>query len=317
MSKLRLTILFLIGSIYLFAQRIPTEDSNIDYIVTYSEDAHQAYGDDDHVQIFFITVPMSYREKFYLRIYSPGANSSIDVKNGDYNSVFEYKIYGGDSVLNEAAKHHNPIAGYNKGVLLDEEIFGPNADTTWVSMGPFNPKDGGVFITPSGGKQRIFKLICKGLRGNDGNLYRLYVSALRDQNIAITGGNSFTYEYSFRMATGKEEECYVFPFIDNYTKAIKQYNFDYDGDGSIRLYTIEKKGLLLSTSGDGEWAENTIYISQNERNKTGEIMFKNKGNWHNDVTFYLLNQYDESMPFYTIPIGNRPVKSNKIIINHK
>lgn len=317
MNKL-LGIIILLGcGLIGLSQQIPTKESNIDYIVTYGKDASKQFGDDDNSQVFFITVPVSFVSKFYIRIFSPGANTSLDVSNGVFDSSFEYSIYGGDSVLNEASKNVNPIAGYDEGVLLESELFDKDADTGWVSMGPFNPKDGGGFLNSSGNKQRIFKIICKGIKGDDGNLYRLFVSTQRDINKTVSGGNSFTYEYSFRMKKGKGTQCYLFPFIDGYTKAIKQYNFDYDGDGSIRLYTIDKKGLLLSTSGNGEWATNTIEVSKNERNKTGEIVFVKKGHWHNDITFYLLNQYEKSVPFYTLPIGNRPAKNKKITVTYK
>ncbi len=43
--------LLLIGSLLIFnlimAQAIPTEESNIDYIVTYGNEATKSYGDDD------------------------------------------------------------------------------------------------------------------------------------------------------------------------------------------------------------------------------------------------------------------------------
>ncbi len=184
-------------------------------------------------------------------------------------------------------------------------------------MGPFNPNDGDNFYGVNEKKSKLFKVICKGISGDDGNLYRMYVSKNKETNVAVEGGNSFTYEYSFRMKAGKGSQAYIFPFIDDYTRAIKQYNFDFDGDGAIRLYTSEKKGLLLATSGDGSWASNQILISPKERNKTAEIIFQKKGNWYNDITFYLLNQYDKTIPFYTLPIGSRPLKNQKITIEHQ
>lgn len=316
MKSINLLILYMCSLLSFFSQGIPTKESNIDYIVTYGKEASNSLGDDDNSQVFFITLPTSYINKFYVRVYSPGANSKIDVKASN-NSVFEFLVYGGDSVFNEASRNHNPIIGYDKGDLLESEKFDKEADTSWVSLGPFNPRDGGVFVSSSGTKQRIFKIICRGLSGNDGNLYRLFISAERDRNVEITGGNSFTYEYSFRMKSIKGSQCYFFPFIDSDTKAIKQNNFDFDGDGSIRLYTIKKRGMLLSTSGDAKWASNTVSVLKEERNKTGEIVFLKKGNWHNDVTFYLLNQYEKTVPFYTIPIGKRPLKSKKITISYK
>ncbi len=317
MSKLIITIFLFSCISRLLAQSIPTPESNIDYIVTYGSEANSAYGDDDYAQVFFITIPQQYTGKIYLRIFSPAANSPADVKNGDFNSLFEYSIYGGNAAFDEESTLPNPSDGYKRGELLETETFDQNADTGWVAMGPFNPKDGGGFVNTANNKQRIFKVICQGIAGDDGNAYRLFVSMEREKNIPINGANSFTYEYSFRMKTGKGAQCYLYPFIDTYTKAIKQYNFDYDGDGTIRLYTVKRKGLLLSTSEDGKWATNTIPIQEEERNKTGEIAFIKKGNWYNDVTFYMLNQYDKSVPFYTIPIGDKPLKNKKISVIHK
>ncbi len=45
----------------------------------------------------------------------------------------------------------------------------------------------------------IFKVICDGIEGDDGNLYRYFLSTMPDENKAVEGANAFAYEYSFRM----------------------------------------------------------------------------------------------------------------------
>ena len=41
-------------------------------------------------------------------------------------------------------------------------------------------------------KSLVFKLVARGLSGNDGNLYRYFFSTSPTTNVAVEGGNAFT-----------------------------------------------------------------------------------------------------------------------------
>jgi len=45
----------------------------------------------------------------------------------------------------------------------------------------------------------MFKIICDGISGDDGNLYRYFLSRDPNNDVPIEGANAFTYSYCFRM----------------------------------------------------------------------------------------------------------------------
>jgi hypothetical protein len=68
-------------------------------------------------------------------------------------------------------------------------------------------------------------------------------------------------------------------------------------------------GAYLLTSKENEWADCQYIIQEKEKNKSMDIQFKKDANRvinNNNVVFYVRNQYGESLPFYTIPIGGVP-----------
>lgn len=316
--KICLLMLFIISFLnFYYAQQIPSLESNIEYLVTYGKDASLEMGDDDYSQVFFITIPESYKNKFYVRVFSPAANSKDDVLIDQNNSLFNYSVYGGQEAINNFSKNVNPILGFNKGELLYSESFGNSADTSWAALGPFNPKDGALSTSISGNKERVFKVICSGVSGDDGNLYKYYVSQEEASNKKIEASNSYTYECSFRMKTKTKEKVYFFPYITDNISKIQVHNFDFDDDGSIRFFSNKKDGFLIQNSGDGFWSSTSINIVTEEKNRTAEIVFTKLGDWHNDLTFYLLNQEEKGIALYSMPIGRRPVSSTEIIINYR
>ena len=60
----------------------------------------------------------------------------------------------------------------------------------------------GKYVEKLGG--RVFKIIAQGISGDDGNLYRYFLSTSPLENIAIEGGNLFTYKYHFRLSDNQK-----------------------------------------------------------------------------------------------------------------
>src|SRR5437660_89840 len=76
-------------------------------------------------------------------------------------------------------------------------------------------------------KGHVFKLVARGLTGNDGNLYRYFFSTSPTENVSVEGGNAFTYEYCFRLpATASKTTVHLYPFVNDKVVSIKQSNFD-------------------------------------------------------------------------------------------
>ena len=136
------------------------------------------------------------------------------------------------------------------------------------------------------------------------------MSSDKKENRPIEGGNVFTYEYTFRLSNNQNSVSQIYPYIDDKVTSVKIQNFDWDNDGFIRVVSIAKRGELCEISNQNEWKENTFPISEKERNTSMEIQFIKSNTTqikNNNVVVIVQNQYGESLPFYVLPIGGRPV----------
>jgi len=292
------------------SQPAPAEDENIPFLITFGKDAETNWGDDDFCQIFFFMVPDSYTEPLYIRVYDPDTGGELDELKGDFNTTVRFSVYGGPGTWSDTdAKNENPTGNFESGSLLATRSFGQSDryDQKWFSFGPYNPKEG-EYIEKLGGF--VFKVIARGVEGDDGNLYKYYMSVDMNENIPVEGGNLFTYEYTFRLSDNPDHVSQIYPFLDDLVTSVKICNFDWDDDGYIRVISKSKRGELCTVSDDGDWKENRFPVTQNERNTSMEIQFiKDSTNpvRNNNVVMIVQNQYGESLPFFVIPIGGRPV----------
>ncbi|WP_020526918.1 hypothetical protein [Flexithrix dorotheae] len=324
MSKLQLSInILIILFLHFFklnAQPVPAEDENISFLVTFGANAPKAYGDDDHCQVFFFSIPATQVDPVYFRIFDPDTGGENDELFDYFDTQTRFSLYGGKGAYsNEAAQNIDPVSGFKSGYLLDTKTFGVSAkyDNNWFTFGPFNPKEG-EFIEELGGY--VFKLIAEGISGNDGNLYTYYLSTEGNLNKRVEGGNAFTFEYTFRLYDNPKEVSHLYPYVDERVISIKQHNFDHDNDGLIRVISVAKNGVLFKSSREGQWATSTHEIYKEEHNTSLDIQFiksQKQKKLNNNIVFYMTNQYGESLPFYTIPIGGVPKFKYKITVKRK
>ena len=292
------------------SQAAPAEDENIPYLVTFGGDARASWGDDDFCQIIFFMVPSSYTDPFYIKVYDPDTGGEIDEMKGEFHTTMKYSIYGGpEAWSNDDAKNESPVGNYESGNLLASRSFSQNSrlDQNWYNFGPFNQKEG-EYAEKLGGY--VFKLIVQGISGDDGNLYRLFMSTDKKENRPIEGGNVFTYEYCFRLSNNQNNVSQIYPYLDDKVTSVKIINYDWDNDGFIRVVSVAKRGELCTISDDGEWETNILPISDIERNTSMEIQFIKNNRVHirnNNVVVIVQNQYGKSLPFFVVPIGGRPV----------
>lgn len=299
----------------MLAQPAPAEDENIPYLVTFGGNSDKSWGDDDFCQIFFVKIPKTHKDAIYIRVYDPDTGGELDENKGDFDTRTSFTIYGGPGCWSaEDARMIDPTGNYNSGILLDTRTFGPESeyDRQWYTFGPFNPLEGEWSDRLDG---YIFKIIARGLDGNDGNLYRYYLSLKKDENSKIEGANIFTYEYTFRLSNNQDNVSKIYPFIDDRTISVKVMNFDWDNDGMIQVISVAKMGLFCTISNDNEWAENKFPVIEAEKNTSMELRFiKNKKNLirNNNVVLIVQNQYGESLPFFVVPLGGIPVYNPKL-----
>jgi len=305
----------LIGRIALFSQSAPAVDENVPYLITFGGNAITSWGDDDFCQVFYCIVPPSQTDPVYIRVYDPDTGGDLDELKGEFNTIVNFSIYGGNDCWSDTtAQGLNKTGNFKSGYLLSSKSFGvdPKYDKKWYTFGPFNPSEG-KYVDKLGG--RVFKIIALGISGDDGNIYKYFLSTSPVENVPVEGGNWFTYEYHFRFSDDQKHVCQIYPFVDDKTISIQISNFDWDDDGTIRIFSVAKNGIFCDVSGEDNWIVREFQIVAEEKNSTIEIQFTKNQNVqvrNNNVVIVVRNQYGISMPFYVVPIGGVPVYSPKI-----
>jgi hypothetical protein len=291
-----------------FSQPVPNVEENIPYLMTFGKQAETSWGDDDFSQTFFFLIPADYNQPFFIRVFDPDTGGEIDEIAGEFNTRSVYEVFGGEGVWSEDdARETSPTGNYKSGTLLASRAFAenPRYDNNWYTFGPFNPAQG-EFVEEFDG--HVFKIICEGVSGDDGNMYRYYLSTNDNENRLIEGANAFAYEYSFRMHNDYEEVSHIYPYVEEGTVTVKISNFDWDSDGSIVVISVARQGREVLTSSEDVWMEDELRVLDEELKTSMDFRFVKARPLvrNNNVVVNVRNQRGETMPFYTIPIGGVP-----------
>jgi hypothetical protein len=157
-------------------------------------------------------------------------------------------------------------------------------------------------------KSYMFKIICDGVSGDDGNLYKYFLSREKESDVPIEGANAFTYEYTFRMWNNVSSVSHIYPFIDTGIVYVQQTNFDWDWDGSILVVSRVRQGVSVKISTQNDKVVEKIGIIEGEIGYSLDFQFhkfpyliKN-----NNVVISLENQRGDLLKFYSAPIGGVP-----------
>lgn len=298
------------------AQAVPSEFENIEFLVTFGKEGSSAWGDDDYVQTFFFVIPKTFTEPVYIRVYDPETGGKHDEANGSFDSKTKFSIYAGHGAHSHPdARKINPTGNYKSGQLVSSKTFGNEGkyDQQWYTFGPLNPLEGEESDEVGG---YIFKIIAEGISGNDGNLYKYFLSVNPNENKVVEGSNAFTYEYSFRLPESQKVITHLYPFLDDKVVSFTQYNFDFDKEGDVLIYSIAKNRHKGMASGNLDWAKSIHMITEEEKNTTIDIQIVKYKNSRNDMVLYLNNQYDEAIAFFSTPIGGPPKFKYKVDVNY-
>jgi hypothetical protein len=300
-------------------QPVPGKDENIQFLCTFGKDGETSWGDDDFSQTLFFSIPKDYKDVFYIRVFDPDVGGANDELKGVWNTKMLYSIYGGagvDPEKNEESRGIQPTGNYKSGTLKASRIFGEDKqyDNKYYTFGPFNPSEGDFNARWN---SYMFKIICDGISGDDGNLYRYFLSRDPNNDVPIEGANAFTYEYTFRMWNDTKSVSHIYPYIDTGIVFIKERNFDWDYDGTIIVASKVRKGMEIKISHQNDWAEDKIAI------EPGEIGFSLDFQFHkfqaeliknNNVVISLENQRGDNLKFFSAPIGGVPVYEPRVKI---
>lgn len=300
-------------------QPVPGRDENLPFLVTFGKEGETSWGDDKFYQIFFFTIPRDFREQFYIKVFDPDTGGENDELQGVWNTRCLYSVYGGAGVdpdKNIASRGLERGVNYKTGNLLASRTFGNESryDNTYYAFGPFNPTQGDF---NEKWNSYIFKIICEGVTGDDGNLYRYYLSRSATSEVPIEGANAFTYEYTFRMWNDNRSVAHIYPYVDTGIVYIKQRNFDWDNDGVILVVSTYKQGISVPVSGENDYVESRIPIEPQEIGKSLDFQFHKRQDElvrNNNVVIRLESQRGDALQFFSSPIGGVPVYQPRTII---
>ena len=300
-------------------QAVPGKDENIPFLVTFGQNGETSWGDDDFVSIFFFTIPKDFNQQFYIKVFDPDAGGEHDEIQGFWDSRTRFSVYGGKGVdpdKNEASKGLKEGDNFKTGNLLASRVFGNEAryDNKYYAFGPFNPTEGDY---NEKWQSYIFKIICEGISGDDGNLYKYFLSRDPNNEMPVEGANAFTYEYTFRMWNNLNSVAHIYPYVDTGVIFIRQRNFDWDDDGNILVVSRYKQGIPVPISNEDNWVESRIPIEPAEVGKSLDFQFHKKQNAlvrNNNVVVALENQRGDALQFFSSPIGGVPVYQPATVI---
>jgi len=320
--KIFLTVIFfgILSGLELPGQSVPGKEENIPFLVTFGKHGKTSWGDDDFNQVFFFSIKKEYTQQFYIRVFDPDCGGQNDEIQGEFNTKTLFSVYGGSGVdpeRNEDSKGWLNGLNYKGGNLLGSRVFGNEArfDDKYYTFGPFNPTAGDY---NSKWNSYIFKVVCEGVTGDDGNLYKYFLSRAPDSNIPVEGGNAFTYEYTFRMWNDFKSVAHIYPYVDTGVIFIKVRNFDWDTDGNILVVSRYKQGIPIKISKEDNWIEDRITIETPEIGSSLDFQFhKEQGALvkNNNVVVTIESQRGDALPFFSSPIGGIPVYTPKISVN--
>lgn len=288
------------------AQMVPSEDENIPFLINFGPKAKKSFGDDDYKQAFFFVIPSSYNNPFFIRIFDPGVSGKHDEQIVSYDTKMRFSFFGGDDIYSTVVGTNAPnISETESGDLLREKEFGNELDydDKWYTFGPFNPTEG-EFVPELEGY--VFKMLGQGISGDDGNAYKYFLTSKKDENLAISGANAFTFEYTVRLHDSNKEVTHLYPFVDSKVMKLKQHNFDLDAACEINIYSVKKVAEKGVVSGDNVWSTSFHKVYNEERESCMDFQIVNNKNGvakNNNVVLYITNQYGEYLPFMAVPIG--------------
>jgi hypothetical protein len=294
------------------AQPVPGKDENIPFLCTFGKNSDTSWGDADFSQTFFFAIPKDFKDRFYIRVFDPDTGGENDELKGVWDTKMLYSIYGGKGVdpeKNEGSRGIRPTGDYKSGTLLASKIFGNDKqyDNKYYTFGPFIATQGDF---NEKWKCYMFKIICDGISGDDGNLYRYYLTRDPNNDVPIEGANAFTYNYTFRMWNDIKTVSHIYPYIDTSIVYVQQSNFDWDDDGEILVVSRVRRGMTVPVSGQNEWVVSKIRIEPEEVGSSLDFQFHKKQEYlirKNNVGITLENQRGDNLKFFSAPIGGVPV----------
>ncbi len=276
--------------------------------VNYGPMAAKEEGDDDYTQIFFILIDTSAAGTHQLQLFDPECSGQNDMKYGEYNSSFSFRLYGGNGIYSPSTCRR-PYPGndlIHTGKLIWDNIYSANesSDNKWINAASFNTSQGELY-----NGNYVLKLVVESTEGNDANVFNLRIDDdTEHDNIKIV---NFAPTIRLPQSTESVHLKFDSPINDK----IKAANFDAEGT-PVKVVTPFRSDLYLTSSAQGVWMENEIQLLDFEKGREFAIEFGPGSNTKvNDATFHIESGSGFRpfiLPVKNVDSNNRPVLQSSI-----
>jgi len=281
----------------LHGQEFPGEIENFPAWFVTGPDAAGDLGDDEHLQMIYMDVPVA-TDTFYVWVFDPEGSGELDLIRGAENSAFRFSINGGAQTHIEAYLHSLPPPFLlNRLPALKEKTLGPDgkSDGKWMVLGPVKPQDGAWYEDK---KSFRFRFMAEGISGDDANVFRIAVSRKAGKIVPIEGVQLFAYRLSL-VLPDPPSVSHLFPMIPKAAKKIVTGNFNWNSGGGMRIVTTARKGDVLTPSTPSAWAHDTVEIRHGEAGKPMDVqIIRSSATGRSPMSFCFGDETGKAIPVF-------------------
>ncbi len=281
----------------------PAVAQEVPLSVTYGPKASSAEGDPDYREVIFLSVPDGGQERLYVRVYDPDTGGDHDLVYGVADDTeVRFRLFGGEGAYTDAisAGGEPGAEQLTAGTVLGERAIGPSAalDDRWQTLFAALPEQGEAV-----GGRRIFRLQVEGTAGDDANLYALTLSLRDRRNLAPDGLEIVELAPTVRVPDDQHVTELRFE-VPEHAERLTVRNFD-AANGQVAFVTAFRS-VPVAASGQDEWRESEIAVAPEERGQEAALVFGGGEELPNDITFQVLDQAGQAVPFGLSPKLWRP-----------
>ncbi|NQS97667.1 MAG: PKD domain-containing protein [candidate division Zixibacteria bacterium] len=296
------TLLFI--AVDCFSQEPSQEPSSM---VIYGSEASTREGDNDFIQLVFIQIPETIGDTLYLRLFDADCGDANDSRYSGYNTETRFSLYG-DTLSFTAPTCTNPLPGedaIHAGALITQKTCAVDkfTDNRWYNLASFLPQQGEKV-----GDKYYLKLVVEGLKGDDANVFDVFISSNPKRNIAPEGVNMFNFSPTIRLP-GKGVFAEMRFFAPSNALKITVHNFDLAG-AKMGVETAFRSNLEVASSGQDSWSESVVILEESEQGRLCALTFEGGKELPNDATFYITDENENTipiqLPIFTQKPNSRP-----------